>query len=165
MTIRKLLKNTLLVLISALAFSCADPGRPDGGAYDETPPSVVGTSPKEYALNNKQQKITLLFSEYIKLDNDSANLGQFFDNMSTYINRVNAGLHGGYAQTEKGAAHMSAVGKLLMQFRQWMPGHYNRRFAKNYYDPATHTGQVSIEQRLLYCSISPRMPSVESLIL
>ena len=69
MTIRKLLKNTLLVLISALAFSCANPGRPDGGAYDETPPSVVGTSPKEYALNNKQQKITLLFSEYIKLDN------------------------------------------------------------------------------------------------
>ena len=77
--------------------------------------------------------------KYIKLDNDSANLGQFFDNMSTYINRVNAGLHGGYAQTEKGAAHMSAVGKLLMQFRQWMPGHYNRRFAKNYYDPATNT--------------------------
>lgn len=69
MTIRKLLKNTLLVLISALAFSCANPGRPDGGAYDETPPNVVGTSPKEYALNNKQQKITLLFSEYIKLDN------------------------------------------------------------------------------------------------
>ena len=69
MTIRKLLANATLVLASAFAFSCANPGRPDGGPYDETPPSVVGASPKEYSLNNKQQKITLFFSEYIKLNN------------------------------------------------------------------------------------------------
>lgn len=77
--------------------------------------------------------------KYIKLKNDSENLGALYDNISTYINRVNAGLHGGYSQTEKGAAHKTAIGRLLMQFRQWMPGHYGRRFANEYYDPATNT--------------------------
>ncbi len=71
MTIRKLLTYITTALASALAFSCANPGKPDGGPYDETPPSVVGAMPKEYTTNCKQQKITLLFNEYIKLNNAS----------------------------------------------------------------------------------------------
>ena len=71
MTSRKLLTYITTALASALAFSCANPGKPDGGPYDETPPSVVGAMPKEYTTNCKQQKITLLFNEYIKLNNAS----------------------------------------------------------------------------------------------
>ena len=50
-------------------FSCANPGRPDGGPYDETPPKIVGTTPAEYSVNNVQQRITLMFDEYIRLNN------------------------------------------------------------------------------------------------
>lgn len=69
MTLRRLLTYTAILITMVFAFSCANPGKPDGGPYDETPPSVVGSSPKEYALNNKQNKIAVYFSEYIKLDN------------------------------------------------------------------------------------------------
>lgn len=69
MTLRKLLTYLVAAATAAAVFSCANPGKPDGGPYDETPPRVVGSSPKEYALNNRQGKIALLFSEYIKLDN------------------------------------------------------------------------------------------------
>ncbi len=69
MTLRRLLTYTAIFITMVFAFSCANPGKPDGGPYDETPPRVVGSSPKEYTLNNKQNKIAVYFSEYIKLDN------------------------------------------------------------------------------------------------
>lgn len=58
----------LLAAILCMA-ACANPDKPDGGPYDETPPSVVGSSPKEFALNNRQKRIAVYFSEYVKLDN------------------------------------------------------------------------------------------------
>lgn len=69
MTTRKTV-NILIVLTALLyAFSCANPGKPDGGPYDETPPQVIGTSPAEYSVNNQQKRITLLFDEYIRMNN------------------------------------------------------------------------------------------------
>lgn len=59
---------TACSLVLAMA-GCANPGRPDGGPYDETPPHVIGSTPKENALGNQQRKITLFFDEYIRLDN------------------------------------------------------------------------------------------------
>lgn len=55
----------LLVLLAA----CASPGSPDGGPFDETPPKVVSTLPVERAVNSKSHKITLLFDEFVKLNN------------------------------------------------------------------------------------------------
>lgn len=70
MTLSQLTRSlAVLLLTAALAASCANPGKPDGGPYDETPPRVVGTSPKEYAINNKQNKIKIVFDEYIRLEN------------------------------------------------------------------------------------------------
>ncbi len=61
----------LTVLLAALAvtMSCARMGRPDGGWYDETPPSVVDTYPADGGTGVKARKISIVFDEFIKLDN------------------------------------------------------------------------------------------------
>lgn len=69
MNILTTLKNSAVAAVLLCAFSCANPGKPDGGPYDETPPHVVGTIPNEYSVNNAQRRITLLFDEYIRLNN------------------------------------------------------------------------------------------------
>ena len=56
-------------MVVLLVLSCANIGTPDGGPYDEDPPKVVRTSPKEYATNTRTKKIVLEFDENIKLDN------------------------------------------------------------------------------------------------
>ena len=50
------------------------------------------------------------------------------------INRVAQSLNGAFNETDKGALQRYALGRLAMQFRQWMPEHYYRRLAKPYYD-------------------------------
>ena len=56
-------------LLSLLASSCANIQAPDGGPYDETPPQVVGSTPEQNAVNTHNNRITLLFSEIVRLDN------------------------------------------------------------------------------------------------
>ena len=68
------MKTTLPVLTVVallLLAACASIGNPDGGRYDEEPPVLVKASPGERATNNKERKISLLFDEYIKLENAS----------------------------------------------------------------------------------------------
>ena len=48
--------------------SCARMGSPDGGWYDDTPPSVVGSTPDDRGVNVKVHKVTINFDEYIKLE-------------------------------------------------------------------------------------------------
>ena len=55
----------LLLMLSA----CARMGNPDGGWFDEQPPRVVGSMPKEQSIGIGNKKITIFFDEYIKLDN------------------------------------------------------------------------------------------------
>lgn len=71
MTLHKPFASPLAALLAAILCmaACANPDKPDGGPYDETPPSVVGSSPKEFALNSHQKRIAVYFSEYVKLDN------------------------------------------------------------------------------------------------
>lgn len=56
--------------IAALS-GCAAISNPDGGAYDETPPVITGSSPQNGATNVKTKKITIEFDEFIKLENAS----------------------------------------------------------------------------------------------
>ena len=60
-----ILFNLLLLTI----FSCARMGSPDGGWYDETPPKILGTSPANGSDDVNSKKVTILFNEFIKLDN------------------------------------------------------------------------------------------------
>lgn len=50
---------------------CAAVGNPDGGAYDEIPPRITGTSPKMESTGFKGHKINIDFNEFIKLENAS----------------------------------------------------------------------------------------------
>nr|WP_233582341.1 Ig-like domain-containing protein [Prevotella sp. OH937_COT-195] len=58
-----------LCLITALLFSCAKMGQPDGGWYDETPPRIIRTSPTDKSTGINSHKINIYFDEFIKLDN------------------------------------------------------------------------------------------------
>ena len=58
----------LLPLTSYLFFSCARMGSPDGGWYDDDPPYVVSSTPADQSVNVNAKKITILFNEYIKLE-------------------------------------------------------------------------------------------------
>lgn len=67
---RKYLILLFCLLTTAIAVvSCANLGTPDGGRYDETPPSVVKSMPAQGATNQTRQKIDILFDEYVKITN------------------------------------------------------------------------------------------------
>ena len=56
---------------------------------------------------------------------------RMFKNRVSY---VNDSLHGAFSDDEKGMIHRYALGRLVMNFRQWMPAHYARRFNKLHWD-------------------------------
>ena len=60
---------TLFNLLLLTIFSCARMGSPDGGWYDETPPKILGTSPANGSDDVNSKKVTILFNEFVKLDN------------------------------------------------------------------------------------------------
>lgn len=61
--------TALAVIIALLATACAKMGQPDGGWYDEQPPRIVSSTPNDGAVNVSSKKITILFDEFIALDN------------------------------------------------------------------------------------------------
>lgn len=46
----------------------------------------------------------------------------------------NKSMHGAFGDIDKGMIHRYALGRLVMNFRQWMPGHYGRRYRTMHYD-------------------------------
>jgi len=106
----------------------------------------------EYGLTFKDFTIELSDAPYMKFmekyavdgkvtigDSNQAALNQFIENLNVYINRVNSQMHGGYSDAEKGNINRTFLGRLLMQFRQWMPATYSKRFSRDYYDPILQT--------------------------
>lgn len=87
-------------------------------------------------ITNKEvvgKKIIFDNDNYSKTDGSEFTDDDFI-NMRLRISKVNGSLNGQFGETDKGAIHRYALGRLAMQFRQWMPGHYYRRFAGAYYD-------------------------------
>lgn len=66
-------KLPALLLLVILVYACAstNSGMPDGGPYDEEPPKFVRSTPKPYATKNDNQKISIEFDEFIKLEKTS----------------------------------------------------------------------------------------------
>lgn len=52
-------------------------------------------------------------------------------NQISYCNKT---MHGAFGQIDKGMAHRYCFGRLIMNFRQWMPAHYERRFRGLHYN-------------------------------
>lgn len=57
-----------------------------------------------------------------------------FESLNVYVNRVNQGMFGGYSEPEKGNINAHWLGKMVMQFRQWMPDTYDKLYSRPYYD-------------------------------
>lgn len=70
-TFRNIVNTAAAATCMAVLTQCAAVGTPDGGAYDETPPRVTGSSPKMEATGVKSKKVTIDFSEFIKLEKAS----------------------------------------------------------------------------------------------
>lgn len=55
-----------------------------------------------------------------------------------HVNKIikycNTSMHGAFDIIDRGMIHRYAAGRLIMNFRQWMPAHYARRFKGKYYD-------------------------------
>lgn len=62
-------KHILVGLALLLLVACASIGTPDGGMYDEIPPSVVSCSPADRSVGNSNRKMQIRFDEYVKLEN------------------------------------------------------------------------------------------------
>ena len=60
-----------LLLCSLLWVACANPGSPDGGPYDETPPHVTGSNPVYGKMGSKESTIDIFFDELVKVENAS----------------------------------------------------------------------------------------------
>ncbi len=59
----------MLSLAALMLVACANPGTPDGGPYDETPPHVVASNPVYASLDSKGKDIKIYFDELVALDN------------------------------------------------------------------------------------------------
>ena len=68
---RKSLISLAAFLLLITVAGCAKMGKPDGGWFDETPPRVMASSPMDGSTEANSKKITILFDEYIKVENTS----------------------------------------------------------------------------------------------
>ena len=59
------------LLLFLFFYSCASPGTPQGGPYDETPPRILKSVPDANATGFEKQRIELFFDEYISIEKPS----------------------------------------------------------------------------------------------
>lgn len=84
---------------------------------------------KKAEKKTKADQARLAYIDEVKKRTDNINI-----DLRLKIGRVNQSLNGAFNEADRGAINRRGYGRLIMQFRQWMPEHYNRRFAKAYYD-------------------------------
>lgn len=70
---------------------------------------------------------------YKTLDGKEVDI-EFIKRQKRAISYVNRSMHGAFGTDEKGLIHQYAWGRLVMNFRQWMPAHYARRFNQLHWD-------------------------------
>jgi len=63
------IRVSILFIITAIFWSCAQQGSPSGGPRDEDPPVVLESTPHNYSTLFEAKKIQITFDEYIVLDN------------------------------------------------------------------------------------------------
>ena len=68
------LKILFGIILFQFMWSCANPGTPQGGPKDETPPVIRKTVPEQNALNFKGKKIVITFDELIQVKDVSQKL-------------------------------------------------------------------------------------------
>ena len=68
--------GSLVVVVVAMFYvtSCANMASPNGGAYDETPPGLVRSTPSLNQTNFAGKKIEIIFDELIQIEKPSENV-------------------------------------------------------------------------------------------
>lgn len=59
---------------------------------------------------------------------------EYIDSIRKTIRYVNQSTHGAMNAEDKGLIHQRMLGRMIMNFRQWMVGHYSRRFRARHFD-------------------------------
>lgn len=77
-----------------------------------------------------------------QITDDSGNLTeygkQFIRKFKKDLRYCCQGMFGAMNEEDKGVIHMHAIGKAIMNFRQWMVGHYSERFRGIHWDTDKH---------------------------
>ena len=66
---RKLFNFILFIVVITSVVRCAKKGMPEGGPIDEEPPRFIRANPENYTTNFDAKEISILFNEFIKLEN------------------------------------------------------------------------------------------------
>ena len=102
------------------------PVRDEEGKIKTELVQISSADPLLNAADNRarQKQNTSIFKDF----------SNFIFKKKKVVRKVNDSLNGAFSANDKGAIHKKAIGRLVMQFRQWMPAHYMRRFARAHYD-------------------------------
>ena len=64
---KRLVHFIVVFIIITAMISCANRGTPQGGPKDESPPTIIKSSPENYTTNFNEEEIKIYFDEYVKL--------------------------------------------------------------------------------------------------
>lgn len=64
----------------------------------------------------------------------SSDTFEFIEYIKKRIRYANQTMHGAMNSEDKGLIHRYILGRMIMNLRQWMVGHYSRRFRSKYFD-------------------------------
>ena len=119
------------------------PVRDEDGKIKTELVQISSAEPLKDAVNNEYRKQSRKITEkvhgaYTGTEKPKTSIFKDFNNFifkkKKVVRKVNDSLNGAFSANDKGALHKKAIGRLVMQFRQWMPAHYMRRFARAHYD-------------------------------
>ena len=101
-------------------------------------PNQIKDSVHEQYVDESRKVTARVHGSYTGKEKPKNNLARDYYNFifkkKKVVRKVNDSLNGAFSANDKGAIHKKAIGRLVMQFRQWMPAHYMRRFARAHYD-------------------------------
>lgn len=63
---------------------------------------------------------------------------EYLQKLKLKIQNVNHTMHGAFGEVDRGDAHRSVIGRLILQYRQWMPAYYMNRFKGKRYNLTTN---------------------------
>ena len=117
-----------------------------GEHYLHTILMIAMLKSKKVLLNGKEVS---LYDAYEVKDNKIVERGEIkeldgkkftndkFIDFKLKIQDLSHQFNGAFSAEDLGTLNQKSIGRLILQFRQWMPGHYSRRFASKYYNTAT----------------------------
>ncbi|MBQ9255389.1 MAG: hypothetical protein IJ180_11535 [Bacteroidales bacterium] len=103
--------------------------------------SILDCFDVELSKSRKNGQLKINFEDYELVTKNKEGQEEYQQLTQEHIDRVrkqikycNTTMHGAFGDIDRGVIHQYAAGRMFMNFRQWMPAHYARRFQGNHYD-------------------------------